>query len=203
MKKVYLLSLLLVPIISTSLFSDDNEKSGSRKEIRVADLVALPTDDYHVDPYLRSAQALQELGKEKACALVRELAIKDPWPHTRTLALCRMLFQAKPKERFRRAAIGAASFPGGTEAEDWPSEPIEIVDGIPFLVTTDYLIGGFPEPPSDYLRYCVSKCDWIRVRYKPKSKEEKRKAVDKLLSYPKLKGKLGKDDRKFFENQIK
>jgi hypothetical protein len=202
MKRVILLPLLLVPITSANVFSDD-EKSGERKTIRIADLLALPTDEYHVDPYLRSAQALQALGNEKASALLQELASKDSWPFTRTLTLCRMLFKAKPKETFRSAAIGAASFPGGTEAEDWPLDPIEIVDGIPFLIANGDVIAGFPEPPSNYLRYCVSKCEWNSVRYKPKSKEEKRKALDKLLSYPKLKGKLGKEERNWFEEQIK
>jgi hypothetical protein len=203
MYKGILLSLLLVPVTSTHLFSDENGESGSRKEIRLADLLVLPDDEYHVDPYLRSAQSLQELGKEKACALLRDLASRDPWPHTRTLTLCRMLFQAKPKGTFRRALIGAASFPAGTEDEDWPSEPIEIVDGIPFLITTDYLIGRFPEPLTNYFCYCASKCDWNQNRYKAKSKEEKRKGLDKLLAYPKLKGKLEERDRKFFEDQIK
>src|SRR5437868_5544038 len=95
-----------------------------QKAKRLADLLALPTEDYRVDPYLRAAQALQAMGREKGCARLRELAAKEKYPYTRTLSLCRMLFQSKPKGTFRRAFIGGAFFAPGTDYTDWPSEPI-------------------------------------------------------------------------------
>ena len=67
----------------------------------------------------------------------------------------------------------------------------------------DDSLGGLPEPPTVYVRYCIKSCDWNSFRFKPRSKEEKRKALEKLLSLPKLKGKLTKEDRAFFEEQIK
>jgi hypothetical protein len=173
------------------------------KAARLADLLALPTEEYRVDPYIRAAQSLQAMGKDKACKLLGELAAKDQHPYTRTLVLCRMLFKAKPKSTFRRAAIGAPVFPAKTEDDDWPNEPIEIVDGTPFLVASGYILGGLPERPSDYLRYCVGKCDWNDFKYKPKSKAEKQKALKKFFSLPKLKGKLDKSEREDFEAQIK
>jgi hypothetical protein len=181
----------------------DSKSEEPAKEVRLAEPLALPADHYRVDPYLKAAEGLQAMGKEKAIPLLHKLASREAWPYTRTLTLCRLLFEARPKSTFRRALIGGAFFPGGTDYKDWPLEPVEIVDGVPFLIAIGYGLGGFPEPPSLYVRYCEAKCQWSTFKFKPKSKKEKQKALDKLLSSPKLKGKLDKSDRAFFDAQIK
>lgn len=121
-------------------------------EIGVADLLMLPNDPYayKVDEYLDAARSLQALGKGKACALLKELAAKElfaknGWPFLRTVTLCRMLFRAKPKGTFRRAGIGAWGFVGKRDSDDWPLEPIAIVDGVPFLVADGAMLGGLPK----------------------------------------------------------
>src|SRR5262245_31321698 len=110
-----------------------------------------------------------------------------------------MLFQAKAGAKFRRAHIGAPAFPPGTDFADWPNEPIEITDGVPFLIIErgGYLLGGEPEAPSAYVRYCLKECDWNGKAYKPKSKEEKRKALEKLVTSHKIEA-----CRAGFESQI-
>jgi hypothetical protein len=200
--------------------------SPAPEEGELADLLALPTWDQHLDrergmlviqlvyradPYIQSAQSLQTMGKEKACKFLRKLAQKDPtyctWPyyHPRTLTLCRMLFKAKPESEFRRAMLGATTFVGTTNYDDWPLDPIEIVDGIPFLVVVDhyYVCSGCPEFMTMYLDYCQENCDWNDYQFKPRSKAEKEQALKKLLALPRLKGKLDTDDQKFFEQQLK
>ena len=92
---------------------------------------------------------------------------------------------------------------GTTDKNDWPSEPVEIVDDVPFLVVRSYGLGGVPEPLANYLDYCEKKCDWNNAKFKTRSKEEKSMALAKLLSLPRLKGKLDKESRTFFEAQIK
>jgi len=126
------------------------------KEVRLADLLALPRQNYRVDPYLRVAEPLQAMGRVRAVKLLHELAAKDEkqWPHTRTIVLCRMLFKARPQCIFRRAAIGGPVFVGRTSCQDWPSEPIEVVQGVPFLVSRGYELGGRPEPLAEYVRHC-------------------------------------------------
>jgi hypothetical protein len=202
MKAACTLALLLATGAS-SLVADDRTSSAP-EEARLTDLLALPDSrKFRSDSYIQAAHSLQALGKEKASALLLELAAKDVWPYSRTRSLCRMLFQAKPKSTFRRAAIGGCTFPGGTDYDDWPLEPIEIVDGVPFMVAGDCGLAGIPEPPKAYVRYCIEECDWSNIKFTPRSKDQKQKALEKLLSAPKLKGKLNKFEREAFEDQIK
>src|SRR5262245_58650010 len=98
----------------------------------VADLPPVH-DQFKVDPYIAAAGKLQEMGKAKAVATLRAAAVspKDRQRDMKVIVLCRMLFTARPDGKFRRPEIG-----GGMEIvarETWPLEPIEIVDGVPFL----------------------------------------------------------------------
>ena len=70
-------------------------------------------------------------------------------------------------------------------------------------MASGYLLGGESESPASYIRYCTEECDWSTFRFAPKSREERRKALRKLLSSPKLKGKLDERERACFEAQIK
>lgn len=172
-------------------------------DISLDDLPSIQDGDYRVDPYMAAASRLQALGKEKACKRLQALAEQDDFPHGRVIVLCRMLFAKKAGSKFRRPEIGAASFLADTDYPDWPLEPIELVDGVPFLVTRGYSLGGHAEPSSVYLKYCMRNCDWSSVTFKPKSAAEKRKALEKLLSPKKWKQPLDEDDKKFLSSQIR
>jgi hypothetical protein len=201
----YLLAVVLM-VMAAACRADEPAAS----EIGVAELLKLANDPYayKIDAYLDAARSLQALGKDKACALLNELAEKEladkhGWPFLRTVTLCRMLFRAKPKDTFYSAGIGAWLFVGKRDSDDWPLEPIVIVDGIPFLVACGAVLGGMPELPTSYVQYCVKDCDWNDLKFKAKTKDEKRKALDSLLSSPQLKGKLEDGDKEFLEAQIK
>src|SRR2546429_83837 len=67
-------------------------------EIQLADLLDLSANEFKAAPYIRVAQSLQALGKEKACAMLREFAAKDTDKRNMapgTVVLCRMLFKAR------------------------------------------------------------------------------------------------------------
>ena len=66
-----------------------------------------------------------------------------------------------------------------------------------------YFLAGLAERPSEYVAYCIAECDWNDSQYKPKTKEERQKALDDLLSSPKFKGKVEDDEKELFEAQIK
>jgi hypothetical protein len=172
--------------------------------VKLIDLLALPAKsvDYKVDPYLRVAESLQKMGEVKACKRLQELAARDEWPYTRTVILCRMLFKAKKGAGFRRAEVGGPFLVGGTNITDWPLEPIALVEGIPFLIAEGYILGGEAERPSDYLDYCIEKCDWSVFEFRPVLREKQREALRKLLSSPRLKAGVGDHGRKFLEAQI-
>ncbi len=179
-------------------------------EVCVAALPSIQSGKYKVDPYISAASSLQAFGREKACEKL--LALADVEQHgAQVFVLCRMLFTKKPGSDFKRPSLGGPSFLANTEKSDWPLEPIELVDGVPFLITRGYLIGGEAESPAFYVRYCIETCDWNRFRFRPLSDAEKRKALDKLLASNKWKSRLldawrsrlSESDREFFAEQIK
>src|SRR5262245_18073378 len=156
---------------------------------------------YRVDPYIHAASALKALGKEKAC---RELtrAARAEENEGKVIVLCRMIFTEMNGRKFERPIRGGACFMGKTSYSDWPREPIELVDGVPFLITRDYILAGQPVSASEYLEYCMKEWDWNSYGYKEKNDVEKKKALDHLLSSSKWKARLDEADREFLASQI-
>jgi hypothetical protein len=99
--------------------------------------------------------------------------------------------------------IGAASFLGATEYRDWPSEPIELVGAVPFLITRGYLLGGKPEPAGSYLRYCMASCDWSPVRFAVVTNTQMEEALASLIASPKWKRPLDGHEKDFLSVQIR
>jgi hypothetical protein len=157
---------------------------------------------YKVAPFIEAAAALQSLGKEKACELLKAQGTKLETANG-VMVLARMLFLKKPGGEFRRPKIGSPTFAGGTDYNGWPLEPIELVDGVPFLITRGYVLGGAPEPAEAYVRYCLANCDWNDFEFKKPSEKELQAALEKLLASPKWKEPLDERSRKFFAAQIK
>jgi hypothetical protein len=114
-----------------------------------------------------------------------------------------MLFTAKPKTEFQRPAIGAADFLGKTEYANWPLEPIEMVDNVPFLVVRGYRLNGKAERPEEYVEYCVRNCEWLPTELKVRSSAEKQRALETLLASPKWKRGLNDKEKQFLSLQIK
>src|SRR5579862_9137932 len=97
-----------------------------------------PPQPYKTDPFIRMAVALQSLGRLAALDKLHAMA-RNPQAGGRVIVLSRMLFERRPGSDLRRPMMGAAYFLGGTGYSDWPNEPIEVVDGVPFLVTDGYM----------------------------------------------------------------
>ena len=116
------------------------------------------------------------MGRDQACEQMLALAKRDV-DAEQVFVLCRMLFTRRGTSEFRRPALGAAVFLGGTTYADWPLEPIELVDGVPFVITWGYEILGEGLPPEFYLRYCMTSCNWNTFRFREQSRAEMRTAV--------------------------
>lgn len=166
--------------------------------ISLDDLYDLRYLNYKVDPYIETARKLQALGKEKAIRKLLDLA-EDEEQDRKIFILCRMLFSQRGTSLFERPALGGASFFGGTNYADWLLEPIEIVDGIPFVVVKGYHSIGQALPARHYIMYCFQMCDWNVYQYQQKSFQQKREALKKLLASPKWKEPVPED---FFAKQI-
>ena len=161
------------------------------------------TGEFLAAPYIAAAAKLRAAGEE-ATAKFLTAAVDDKKVRGRGVTvLCRMLYEAKPGEKFRRPLVGAPQLMGGTKAEDWPLEPITIVDGVPFVVVDGYSLGGLPESTEQYLKYCLDKCVWGSVKYVEKTEEERAKALTSLLASKTWKRPLSDGEKKILEAQIK
>jgi hypothetical protein len=151
------------------------------------------------------AVILQELGKEKTNRVLKEISESEDERHDdKIFILCRMLYKAKKEESFRRPQCGGPLFfapkPSGLDA--WPLEPIELIDGVPFQIVDGYVLAGKGESPGHYLKYCIENCDWNDEKFKPKTQEEKRKALEKLVSTPRGKKPLTEEEMKTWAKQM-
>ena len=159
---------------------------------------------FRCDPYVAAAARFQNVGRKAAIKALGVLARDERASGgQRAVVLCRMLFTKKAASEFRRPMLGAAVFLGGTDYPDWPMEPIEVIDGVPFLIVRGYELGGRAESSERYLSYCVTHCEWNGVTFASRTPPEKAKALDKLTGSAKWKRPLDADERDFLAEQIK
>ena len=158
---------------------------------------------YRVDPFIQAAQRLQAMGQPAACEELLRLSRSDDYDDCQKLVvLCRMLFAKQPGWDFRSAMIGGPCYIAGTDHSDWPLEPIEIIDGIPFDIIWGYTLHGQAEPAQEYIRYCMTNCVWSDIRFEVKAEQQKKAALAKLVASPKWRRPLEQQDRDFFVGQI-
>jgi hypothetical protein len=156
---------------------------------------------FKIAPYLQVAAELQGMGREAACQRLLEVA-RTHQEENQVIVLCRMLFQKRDPSEFRRPWIGAPSFFGGTDIKDWPLEPIEVIDGIPFLITRGYRLAGSPEPAESYLRMCMTECDWNPLPFTEPTPKRLKDALEKLTSSARWKRPLDGNEKEFLSAQI-
>ena len=93
-------------------------------------------------------------------------------------------------------------FLGGTDYDNWPLEPIELVNNVPFLITVGYSLKGKAELAEDYLKYCIQHCTWNNAPFMPDAGKAMKKALDTLLASPKWKVPLDDGEKQFLSSQI-
>jgi hypothetical protein len=99
--------------------------------------------------------------------------------------------------------LGRAMLIGGTGHDDWPLEPVEVVEGVPFMSVRGYFLSGKAESSEQYLSYCLANCDWTGFRYATKTAAEQTNALDKLIRSNKWKRPLKDYERDFLTNQVR
>jgi CubicO group peptidase (beta-lactamase class C family) len=171
------------------------------KEFSLGELPGIESGEYKVDPYIEFAIRLQGLGKKDAIKKLEELSQEARIE--KIAVLCRMLFQPKENSEFSRPNVSRSTYAGGTDEKDWPLDPIEIIDGIPFVIVRGYRLTGMPASGELHLKYCISKCEWNDFKYEHKTQDQKQKALEKLLSSKKWKSELEDHEKEIFKSQIK
>ncbi|PKP04761.1 MAG: hypothetical protein CVU11_03350 [Bacteroidetes bacterium HGW-Bacteroidetes-6] len=198
MKK--LISILFFGILFISAFGQSSDSLFGKLIAKCADF-STGTGNYKCEPYLDLASYVQSLEPTQAIFVLTECAKTGKF-EDQMIVLTKMLFESKNDSPFRRPMIGGAIFLGNTTYDDWTSEPIEIINNVPFLITRGYFIGGLPESSLHYLEYCMENGVWTAVVYKTKTEDELNAALKTLLNGSKWKKELSKDDVDFFKNQI-
>lgn len=195
------LKLLFLCILLLLIFNGCRVRTQETINVSVSDLPDYRYyGRYRVDPYIEVAMKLQAMGKEKAIRKLLDWGQGDLDYYRQVVLLCRMLFVPQGSSLFQRPSLGAPSFFGGTTEKDWPLEPIEIIDGVPFLIVNGYTIGGQSLPAREYVMYCYQLCDWNPYQYQMKTQAQKQEALKKLLTSAKWKAPI---PREFFIEQVK
>jgi hypothetical protein len=172
--------------------------------------------NYTVDPYIGAAIRLQAAGKESGCNKLLELAesCTNRVGFEKIAVLCRMLFVARSGAEFNRPQLGGPSFLSeplfysitldSPSFKLWSLEPIELVDGIPFVVVEGYSYQGTwdPETPKKYVRYCMENCGRSTFHFVQKNRREKEAALKKLIVSPKWHSKLDSRECDYLRKQL-
>lgn len=110
---------------------------------------------------IRAVNALQPLGKEKALKalwayyrLARDLSVGDRRKHHtdeyRILPIVHLLFESPPGG-MPGFILGAGDV-AAPEVRAWPLFPIALVQDVPFMMVSGYMLAGMPQDAADHLR---------------------------------------------------
>jgi hypothetical protein len=198
MRCFLILSVASMVILIPNLPASD-PVANDKKKCSISGLPGASVCEFKADAYISAAIALQIEGKEKTAAILKEAIEKQQHG---VIVLCRMLFRAAGAGQFRRPSLGGPFFLGTTDFKQWPLEPIEIVDGVPFFLVNCYFLAGWPESEESYLEYCLGSCDWSTEKYKIRTAQEKQKALEKLIGSPHWTKALTESAKKSLASQI-
>ena len=171
-------------------------------KVVIHDVAALPDisgGQFKAIPYIRAASHLQEMGRVRACHALKWATMRYSQSQ-QLIVLCRMLFTKRGNSEFEGPLPGAARFLGGTDSKDWPLQPIELVDGIPFAI-----VDGYPDRPESshsYLYDCMLHCDWSKNRFREPTMQQERASLAGLITSPKWKRPLEAREREYLSAQI-
>ena len=118
-----------------------------------------PFHDPDATKLIKAVNALQPLGKTKALEILKEyvdLTDETFEDHEIAFWIIRLLFEPVDLEdRIPSPAIAVVILNDNRENNDvnWPLGPIELVDGIPFMVGQRIGLGGLPEHPITHIRW--------------------------------------------------
>lgn len=193
MRKMTNLIVTSVSILITCL------AQGQNFDVAINNCPDFQYQQYAVFPYIEAAILLQNIGRESALPILQECC-EDGENQNKIIILCRMLYENE--DEMRRPLIGATTFPGNSTYTDWASEPIELVQNIPFLLVRGYCLGGCPESALNYLEYCELNCTWRDEIYSMPSDDKLLSALDELLNSEKWQRPLTDTEKEFFSSQI-
>ena len=95
--------------------------------------------------------------------------------------VCRILFQPKEKEPLREPAFGGLLIPHRSmPLKTWPFFPVASSGRSYFVLSQGYIVGGEPEDPKAYLKYCRTEGKFRTKEVPIPTKDEALKDAEEL-----------------------
>ncbi|MCC6874805.1 MAG: hypothetical protein IT378_10910 [Sandaracinaceae bacterium] len=120
----------------------------------LAAVPGLDGDDFDPRPLIRAVNALQPLGAQRALDVIEEhLRVAPAYAHGDTqgfFLVLRALFEPTPSHP--PMLVGAPE-PTLPEQSRLSLYPLAVLDGVPFLLVSGYMLGGQPQPPEQHLQF--------------------------------------------------
>ena len=118
---------------------------------------------FPISRYLAVACMLQELPERERVTWLR-MAAANAHLAEPSVYLARMLIEKRETDlRGIYAYVGGHA--AGKTDKEFPDKPLEIFDGVPFLVATDAGGTGYPENPADYMEYMLQNGKWRSTKF--------------------------------------
>jgi hypothetical protein len=127
-----------------------------------------PWEGYTFDPgtHIRAVNALYNAEKARVIAGVREYAhsVVDRADlvggSTRLLLLLRLLFvPADPGMSLPPLRVGKPEDIDAPPLDDFPLYPLALIDDVPLLIVTGFMVGGLPEDPRPHVDFYERFCE--------------------------------------------
>lgn len=200
------LSCLLAMLVGcTPSSKNQNTDKVGVKAVTTLELRSLPElacGYYRATPYIEMAVQLQKMGRDEACKwLLKEMNSK---PHTNGGWSVEYSHQMAVLGRMLFTNVGPARLgvPAYLPGEPWKTEPIEVVDGVPFAIVSGHTLGGLPDSGKNYLNYCMTYGGWNSFQFEIKTDKQKREALGNLLALTKWKRSLEDHELECLRKQI-
>lgn len=117
--------------------------------------------------------------------------------------VCRIVFQPKGKQPLRDPAFGALGLPWRSmPLTKWPLYPVALSGSTHFVLSEGYSLGGRPEDPKKYLKYCREKGKFRTKRVPAPTKRQALKDLDQLRQSEAWKAIKWKDSGQGFSYSI-
>jgi hypothetical protein len=154
----------------------------------------LTPDTYNPAKILATANKLIFLGEDTAEASLLKYAEMPLDPHLGGIEnrdyyvvwLCLLVYDPKPHSSLPNPMLGDPDFPypafnNPEKSVDWPRFPLDLNQGVPFLLVSGYTVGGFPEPGMWYVKRCRANGIFRTSFYPIPSHAEAEQALNDLI----------------------
>jgi hypothetical protein len=135
----------------------------TKKELNAATL-AQAANHYIDMGETRAIKSLKALGEDHA---------------VRIGLVCRIIFQGNDGKPLRQPRYGGLSLPYLTmPLEQWPLYPVAESEGVFFVLSEGYILGGVAERVTDYIDYCSTTGNFRKTKVEVPTHEEAMRAFD-------------------------